>query len=201
MEESRSEMTTTRLQSWLWPPRPWFWKFVGPALLLLALIAGFRTACTSNDAGVPVVVVDRPTPIPTPQPFEPVHFLVRTDGTPALYVTPDPVVISLPAVLFNGICLDDPGPMQARVYLGLQSVTQNPLLGVKTQDLVGTDLQRLGIVLNQGCRSERIDVPAAPATLTPGRWVVVLKLTVMGPNGQVQNLTEQSEPFDIVAAP
>lgn len=195
-------MTSSRLLNWLWPPqRNWFWKFAGPTIFGLALLAGSRSLCT-QDGAVPVVVIG-PTVVAlaTPEPFAPVHFLERADGTPSLYVTPDPVVIGQPAVLFNGICLDIEGPIQARVYLGLQSVTTNPLFGVKTQDLVGTDLQRFGIVLNQGCRSERIDVPAAPATLTPGRWVVVLKLTVMGPNGQVQNLTEQSQPFEIIAAP
>lgn len=190
-----------RMGHWLWPPRrTWFWKFVGPTILLLSLLAGARTMCTS-DGAVPVVVVAPTASLATPEPFAPVHFIERPDGSPSLSVEPNPIVIGQPAVLFNGICLDIEGPIQARVYLGLQSVTTNPLFGVKVQDLVGTDLQRFGIVLNQGCRSERIDVPAAPSTLTPGRWVVVLKLTVMGPTGQIQNLTETSEPFDIVAAP
>ncbi len=157
------------------------WQWIAPIVLVLTIFFLAR-ACVQ-------VLAPKPPPV-----YAPIELK-------ALSVTPDPLIIGQAGTLNNGVCLNQKDPLTVQVYMGLQDATANPLLGVKTVDLVGQDTaeMRKRVTLDSGCRSERI-ATIVPDTIPPGTWRVIVHIVATGPNGEQQNITEQSHPFGVVAA-
>lgn len=126
------------------------------------------------------------------EPFAPVRAL-------PLSIEPDRAHAGETVTLINGLCIDSGEPITAQVYVGIQEAHGRPLFSTIKFDLVGTDTQegRKRVVLQRGCVDERLDT-ALPDYIPPGRWILVAHVVVVGPSGEVQDLTHQSEPFDII---
>lgn len=124
-----------------------------------------------------------------------------------LHVYPDPVVIGEPATLSNGICSSWPETLPSLIYLRLEEADREGLINAGRvynlyqgrPDLV--DGQRRDDI-EPGCTPDEFQIPAVPDTIPVGRWVLKVTITVMPSSGaSPQRVVEQSEPFDVIAAP
>lgn len=154
-------------------PRNW-WEWVAPILLVAAMLGIGEVALSQCRT-------------PAYRPLTLMH----------LDVEPDTLQVGQGAYLVNGVCNHTSAPVQASVYMGLEDASGDPILVGRSVDLVGTPSARVVRTIPPGCSPGRI-AAIVPATIPPGVWRLTVRLTAVGPHGEIQNITEQSRAFEVL---
>lgn len=129
-----------------------------------------------------------------------------------LELQPSVVHVGEEATLLDGICNDSGLPLTIKLYLGadpegLSVIGSRPVALLTKLDETGARVQvtddekgMLSVPLEPGCsRTAPIKGPI-PATLSPGMWRLRVHIVTVGPEGQVQDFTVRTPPFEVRAA-
>lgn len=136
-----------------------------------------------------------------PKPFGPLHFL-------RLEVDPPILVTGQTAELLDGLCNDSDQAYTVQLYLGAQRADSttfgaSPIdlltrLGATGRESVkDTQEGRLRQVIEPGCTAAEPIVSIVPESLTPGLWQLRAHAIVTSPEGEVQDITITSKPFEV----
>lgn len=125
------------------------------------------------------------------------------------FLTAQPYHVGQEITILNGVCNTSNDLLQVTTVVGFKEADKDTLVARKLVITPKTDPQgTLGVQplpepMKPGCvgikdgNSEPITGPL-PAALGPGRWSLYVLMTIDGPNGKQQKLSETSETITVV---